>query len=627
VKPKTDSQTHAGTLPALVLAAIGVVFGDIGTSPLYTMKEAFRPGHGLAINADNVIGALSMVFWVLMLVVSFKYVLFILRADNKGEGGMLALTALTQRVLHDRRKLARLALLLGVFGAALFYGDGVITPAISVLSAVEGLEVAAPALHPYIVPVSLAVLTGLFFVQRHGTARIGAWFGPIVLLWFLVLAVLGAIAIARMPAVLAALNPLHAFTFFWGHGLTGFFALGTVVLAITGAEALYADMGHFGRRPIQVGWSAIVLPALTLNYFGQGALLLSDPETVRNPFYLLAPDWLLYPLVALATAATIIASQAVITGAFSVTRAAVQLGFLPRVPVIHTSEALGQVYIPVVNWALFVIIVLLVLLFRSSGGLASAYGIAVTTDMIITTTLALAVMVWHWKLPWYLMIFPVMFYVNDITFFAANIIKVADGGWFPLAIAAFIFLLMTTWKRGRETLYRRIKDNLMPLDPFLESLKLEMPARVPGTAVFLSAQPDMVPHALIHNLKHNKVLHERVVILTIEMADIPRVDRSERLQVREPVDGVWRVVARLGFKDEPNVPALLRACGAHGLEIDPLEVSYFLSRETLLVSKRRGMARWRRQLFFAMARNAESAMEFFRLPTNRVIELGAQIEI
>jgi KUP system potassium uptake protein len=610
-----------------VLGAIGVVFGDIGTSPLYTLKEVFHPAHGVPLTPEHVLGVLSLVFWSMMLVVSFKYVLFILRADNRGEGGMLALTVLARRGLRGKPKAAFWTLLLGVFGASLFYGDSVITPAISVLSAVEGLEVAAPALKPFVIPITLGILIALFAVQRSGTARVGFLFGPVVALWFLTLAALGAYGISLHPGVLKALNPWYAAEFFFGHGLLGFLALGSVVLAITGAEALYADMGHFGARPIRYAWLGFVFPALTLNYFGQGALLLSNPAAVQNPFFLMAPQALQIPVLLLATAATVVASQAVITGAYSVTRAATQLGFLPRLRIIHTSEAIGQVYIPAVNWLLLAGIIALVLEFRSSSRLASAYGVAITTDMLITTVLAIVVMVTRWKWRWYLLAIPALFVINDLSFFAANLLKVADGGWFPLALAAGMFTVMTTWKRGRDILAARIREQSLPLRPFLESLALDPPQRVPGTSVFLSSSRDNVPHALLHNLKHNKVLHQRVVLLTVDTQDVPRVAPEEQVSVEALAPDIWRVVVKIGFKDEPDVPAALTRCRDCDLVFDPMDTSYFLSRETLIPTRRKGMALWREKLFVALSRISGSAMDFFRLPTNRVVELGAQIQL
>ena len=617
-----------GTLP-LALAAVGVVFGDIGTSPLYTMREIFGGSHPLARTPDNVLGILSLVFWALFIVITFKYVTFMMRADNRGEGGIMALIALTLRASQSHPRMRWALMSLGIFGAALFYGDGIITPAISVLSAVEGLEIAGPGLEPYVVPVTLVVLVGLFLFQSKGTASVGALFGPIMGLWFVSLAVLGIIGIVADPAVLQAVNPMYGVRFFLKNRWYGFLALGAVVLAVTGGEALYADMGHFGKRPIRLAWLWFVWPALLLNYFGQGALLLRDPAATQSPFYMLAPAWGLYPLVALATVATVVASQAVISGAFSITRQAMQLGYCPRMEVIHTSEReVGQIYIPLINWGLLVGVVLLVLGFQSSTHLAAAYGIAVTGTMAIDTILAavVAATLWGWG-RFAGVALAAVFLVVDLSFFGANALKLFHGGWVPVVIAVAAFVLLSTWKRGRELLLERLKPGAVALEPFLAGIAAHPLPRVPGTAVFMTASQEGVPHALLHNLAHNKVLHQRVVLLTVMTEDIPHIALSERMAVEPLPENFYRIVLRYGFKDEPDVPAALRECASIGLEFNMLETSFFLSRETLVPTMAPGMALWREQLFISMARNATGAMTFFKIPTNRVVELGTQIEL
>ena len=613
----------------VTVGAIGVVYGDIGTSPLYALKEAFTGAEAVAVNPANVLGVLSLVFWSLIFVVSIKYVALIMRADNKGEGGIMALMALVQRATAGDTRIRWLLMTLGIFGAALFYGDGMITPAISVLSAVEGLEVATPALKPYVIPISLAVLTALFLIQRRGTASVGALFGPVMLLWFAVLALLGAKEIARYPDVLAALSPVPAVAFFQEHRWHGFFVLGAVVLAFTGAEALYADMGHFGRRPIRLAWFGFVLPALLLNYFGQGALMLHDATAVQNPFYLLAPEWALYPMVLLSTLATVIASQAVISGAFSVTRAAIQLGYVPRMNIAHTSEReIGQIYIPAMNWGLLIGIVVLVLGFKSSSNLAAAYGIAVTGTMATTTILAFVVARTLWKWSWPATVIGLTLFLGvDLIFFSANAVKIPQGGWFPLAIGLVVFTLMSTWKRGRALLYDRLKELAIAIDPFLDSVTKHPPVRVPGTAVFLTTKFEGVPHALMHNLKHNKVLHERVILLTVVFQDIPHIDASERIEVWPLGNNFFKVFVIYGFKDETNIPEALELCAPFGLEFNMMETSFFLSRETLIATRRPGMALWREKLFVSMSRNAGSVTSYFQIPTNRVVELGTQVEL
>lgn len=613
----------------LAVAAIGVVFGDIGTSPLYTLKEVFAGHHPLPTTPDNVLGILSLIFWSLFIIVSVKYVVFIMRADNNGEGGIMALIALVGRNAPESTRKGWFLAVLGIFGASLFYGDGIITPAISVLSAVEGLQVATPALASWVMPISLVVLMGLFAIQSRGTRRVGAWFGPIMVLWFLTLAVMGVINISRTPEVLYGVNPYYAYHFFAQNQGYGFLVLGAVVLAVTGAEALYADMGHFGRKPIRFAWFGFVLPALLLNYYGQGALLIRTPAAIENPFYLQAPAWALWPLIAIATAATLIASQAVITGAFSVTRQAIQLGYLPRMQIVHTSEhEIGQIYIPVINWSLLVGIVALVLGFQSSSHLAAAYGIAVTGTMVIDTILGFVVVLtlWRWNR---IIAFAGLagFLVVDLAFFGANSLKIVDGGWFPLMIGLIVFTLLSTWKRGRALLMGRLKTGAIALEPFIQSMVRHPPARVHGTAVFLTASKEGVPHALLHNLAHNKVLHERVIFLTVLTQDEPYVPESQRVVIEDLGYDFYRITVRYGFKDEPDIPKALELCGQHGLEFKMMETSFFLSRETIISTGLPGMAHWREQLFISMARNAEGAMSFFRIPTNRVIELGSQVEI
>ncbi|WP_371733850.1 potassium transporter Kup [Rhodoferax sp. BAB1] len=616
-------------LAALTLGALGVVYGDIGTSPLYTMKEVFGPHTGIPLDAPHLIGAVSTIFWGLMLVVTLKYVLLILRADNRGEGGIMALTALAAQAAGKTHRRRVALLLVGVMGAALFYGDSVITPAISVLSAVEGLEVVTPLLKPYVLPVTAAVLVALFAVQRYGTGLVGRLFGPIILLWFSVLALTGVVEILREPAILAALNPLEALAFLRAQGWHMFVALGAIVLAFTGAEALYADMGHFGKRPIQLAWTGLVLPALALNYMGQGALLMRDPSALESPFYRLFPAAWLIPAVVLATLATVIASQAVISGAYSMTKQAMQLGLLPRLQVHYTStREAGQIYMPQVNWLLLAAVLLAVVGFGSSSALASAYGIAVTVTMLITTALTFFVIRHAWNYPLPLALAATgAFLLLDAMLVAACMLKFLDGGWFPLVAGVLIFLVMATWRRGRELLLDNIRQGDPELLPFIGTLSAEAMHRVPRTAVYAVANPDTVPQALMHNLKHNQVLHERNLILTVVFHDVPWIPFEERVQVTPLVPGFWKVQINYGFQNQPDIPKALELCQAQGLPINLFETSYFLSREIVVPTRGAGMARWREALFALMSRNAGNVADFFRLPNNCVIELGTRVQI
>ena len=621
---KSDNSRLAG----LSLAAIGIVYGDIGTSPLYTLNTIFTGGlHPVPLNPENILGILSLIFWSLMIVVSFKYVAFIMRADNRGEGGIMALMVLALRKLDDNGKSRAIVMLLGIFGAALFYGDGVITPAISVLSAVEGLQVASPAFKTFVIPTTIAVLWALFIFQRKGTARVGALFGPIMCAWFGVLAVLGVMSIVAEPRVLGALNPLHGFIFLRTSPWIGFLALGGVVLALTGAEALYADMGHFGRHPIQLAWFGLVLPALVLNYFGQGALLMHDPKAIANPFYLLASGWALYPLVILSTVATVIASQAVISGAFSMTRQAMQLGYAPRMEMQQTSEQqIGQIYLPGINWTLMLAVMVLILGFRTSTSLAAAYGIAVTGTMAITSILAFIVVRKLWGWGWIRGGLLITFLLTiDLAFFSANLIKIEEGGWFPLVFGLGVFVLMTTWKRGRQLLRDRLQRDALDLVPFANSMDAASVTRVAGTAVFLTANPDGVPHALLHNMKHNKVLHEHVVVLCVRILDIPHVPDEERIEHQALPNNFHRLVVRFGFKDEPDIPKALELGARQGLPLDPMETSFFIGRETLIPKVGSDMPVWRKKLFIAMYRNAGSVVSYFKIPPNSVVEMGTQV--
>jgi KUP system potassium uptake protein len=615
-------------LAALALGALGVVYGDIGTSPLYAIRECFHGSYAVAPTAANVLGVLSLVFWSLILVISIKYLVFVMRADNRGQGGILALVALAvPRDVNPQRRPWLLALL-GLFGASLLYGDGMITPAISVLSAVEGLEVAAPALEPFVVPVTVAILVGLFAIQRHGTGRVGSLFGPVMVFWFTTLAALGVHGIQHDPGVLGALAPWHALTFFAENGWHGVVVLASVFLVVTGGEALYADMGHFGRRPIRLAWFTLVLPALMLNYLGQGALLLEDPAAAASPFYRLAPAWALYPLVALATAATVIASQAVISGAFSLTHQAIQLGYCPRLPVSHTSaRESGQIYAGTVNWLLMLASCGLVVGFGSSTQLAAAYGMAVTTDMVITTALLCVVAATRWRWGAGAVVLGAALLPIDLAFFGANLSKLLEGGWVSLLVAAVAFTAMSTWKRGRRVLRERLEETGLPLELFLPDLETSRLPRVPGTAVFLAGDPQGTPLALLHNVKHNKVVHEQNVLLTLVTADVPYVDEGERVTLKPLGQGFFRLIAHHGFMEVPDVPRLLRRVRSAALPIELAATSYFLGRERLIPSGRSGMARWREWLFALMSQNAQSATAFFRIPPGQVVELGAQVEL
>ena len=624
-------QNH-GPLHKLMIAAIGIVYGDIGTSPIYAFRETFAGHHPIPPDHLHIYGVLSLIFWSMMVVVSLKYVTVILRADNKGEGGSLALLALISREAQGKSWSVPIVML-GVFATALFYGDSMITPAMSVLSASEGLAVVSPAFEPLVLPISVTILFCLFAFQSRGTARVGALFGPIMIVYFCTLALLGIYHIVQSPEIIWALSPSHAVSFFADDPLRGFLALGSVVLAVTGAEALYADMGHFGRRPIRISWIWIVLPGLMLNYLGQGAMIMSMTpqeanQAILNPFFLLAPESLRLPLVLLAIAATIIASQAVISGAFSLTQQAIQLGFMPRLRIQHTSEsAAGQIYIPVINWALMVMVILLVLQFGSSSNLASAYGIAVTGAMFIDTCLlsVLLLNIWKWN-RWFILPLLAVFFVVDTAYFTANLTKVPSGGWFPLVVGLIVFTMLTTWSRGRKLMMERMREAAMPVKVFINSAATSA-SRVPGTAVFMTSTVEGVPHALLHNLKHNKVLHERVILLTVKIPGVPFVDPDKRCQMDDLGQGFHRLILKFGFMEEPDVPAALAEITTCGPPIKMMETSFFLARQTLLPSSRPGMAIWREKLFAWMLRNAESAMEFFRLPTNRVVELGSQVEI
>ena len=613
----------------LSLAALGVVYGDIGTSPLYALRECFHGPHAITPSPANILGVLSLIFWSLVVVISIKYLVFVLRADNHGEGGILSLTALATPIRPSGRTEHAFLILIGIFGAALLYGDGIITPAISVLGAIEGLNVATPIFSPYVVPITICILVALFLFQRKGTAKVGRVFGPVTLLWFTVLAVLGIAQIMRHPQVVVAANPVHALDFFLRNGWHGFLILGSVFLVVTGGEALYADMGHFGTRPIRLVWFTVVLPALLLNYFGQGALLLEDPEAAHNPFYRLAPGWALYPMIVLATSAAIIASQAVISGAFSLTMQAVQLGFSPRLKINHTStREFGQIYIPAVNWALMLGCIAIVVGFRSSSNLAAAYGVAVTSTMVITTILfyVVARRLWGWALlP--TAILALLFLIIDLAFFGANIVKVTHGGWFPLLLAALVFIVMTTWKRGRRILNERIQTQAKPLEEFLQEMARHPPTRVPGTAIFMNGSASRTPPALLHNLEHNKVLHERVLFLTVKTRQVPFVDPEGRVEIESLGNGFLRLRVYYGFMEDPDIPNVLENLRMPGFAYVAQETTYFLGRETIMASKRPGMALWRERIFSFISQNATSATAYFCIPPDRVVEMGEQIEI
>ena len=628
--PQSRPQPSGRYLATLALAALGVVYGDIGTSPIYAIRESFHPDHGVAASAPAVLGILSLIFWSLAIVISIKYLIFILRADNRGEGGILALTSLVTPVGTMRRGGRWALILLGLFGAALLYGDSMLTPAISVLSAIEGLEVVTPLFAPYVLPITVAILVALFAVQKRGTAGIGALFGPVTMVWFAALAALGIWHIAQEPSVLTAVNPYHAVRFFADNGGRAFLALGSVFLVVTGGEALYADMGHFGTRPIRLTWFAIVLPALLLNYFGQGALILGDPAATENPFFLMAPRWTLIPLVILTTFATIIASQAVISGAFSLTRQAVQFGYLPRVDIDHTSEReIGQIYISSVNWALMLACIGLVVGFRSSSNLAAAYGVAVTTTMVVTTILFYVVARERWKWPlWVAAPLCLLFLAIDASFWGANLLKIPEGGWFPLAVAALVFALMTTWKTGRAILAQRLAASSLPWRFFLADVQEGPPHRVPGTAVFMYGNPEGTPPALLRSMEHFGVLHAQVVLLSVETEEVPYIADEARTVGEKLEEGFYRIGIRYGFMEDPDIPEALAAVQLDDLDLDPGRTTFFLGRETLIASRHTvGMSTWREMLFGFMTRNARSATSFFRLPPDRVVELGAQIEI
>jgi KUP system potassium uptake protein len=617
-------------LAPLVVGAIGVVYGDIGTSPLYALKECFNPEHGIVLNASNVLGILSLIFWSLTIIVSGKYVALVMRADNNGEGGILSLLALALRATKSSPRW-RLALIsAALFGGSMFYGDSMITPAISVLSAVEGIEIATPVFSPYVLPITLALITGLFVMQSRGAGPLGNLFGPICAVWFAAIGAGGVAQILHNPSVLEALNPIHAALFLSENPVKGFFVLGSIFLVLTGAEALYADMGHFGKKPIRMAWFGLVFPALILNYFGQGALVLANPEAIKNPFYLMFPDWALIPMVVLATLATVIASQAVISGAFSLTSMAIKMGYVPRMAIEHTSHRqMGQIYIPFVNWALFVCVVALVLGFKTSSSLANAYGIAVAGTMIATTFVItfVARRVWGWSL---LTIAAVMgpLAVIDVAYFAANTAKVMQGGWFPLVVGALLYTLLVTWKKGRSLVFQRLAEQGIPLVPFVKALAEHPPQRVEGTAVFMTSNPDTVPHALLHNLKHNRVLHERVVFLTIVTQDVPVVPVEDRVQLEAIGEGFYRMQAWYGFKEEPNLSEVLNRCKPrYKLDFDMMDTSFFLSRETVIPAELPGMSEWRDHLFAWMSRNAMRATDYYQIPANRVVELGTHVEI
>ncbi|HEX8175648.1 MAG TPA: potassium transporter Kup [Pyrinomonadaceae bacterium] len=632
----TDEHGHPHTasprgryLAILSLTALGIVYGDIGTSPLYAMRECFHGPHAIRATPENIFGVLSLIFWALIIIISIKYCIFVLRADNHGEGGILALTALATPIKIVSRKESWLLVVLGIFGAALLYGDGIITPAISVLGAIEGLNVATPLFAPYVVPATIVIIIGLFLIQSRGTAKVGRLFGPVMLVWFIVIALLGILQVIRHPSVIGAFNPIHAINFFLREGWQGFLVLGTVFLVVTGGEALYADMGHFGKRPIRLVWYTVVLPALLLNYLGQGALLIENPAAAENPFYRLAPGWALYPLIALATSAAIIASQALISGAYSLTMQAIQLGFMPRLRIEHTSSTeMGQIYIPALNWSLMIGCIAIVIGFGSSSNLAAAYGVAVTATMVITTILLGVVerRKWGWGLGLTLLLTG-LFLIIDLAFFGANVVKIPHGGWFPLVVGALIFMLMTTWKKGRRILAERLMARAHPIEDFLRDIAKNPPVRVPGTAVFMNGTATGTPPALMHNLEHNKVLHERVVLLTVKTKQAPYVGPEERVQLESLGHEFYRMIINYGFMEDPDIPKVLENLELSAPSLEPMNTTFFLGRETVIASKSPGMMLWREKLFALMSRNASSATAYFCLPPNRVVELGSQIEI
>ena len=618
-------------LGALTLGAIGVVFGDIGTSPLYALKESFNPAHGIPLNESTVLGILSLMFWSLMTLVSVKYLVFMMRADNKGEGGILALTALAQRCYPFSSRNRWWVGALGIFGAAMFFGDAVITPAISVLSAVEGLKVVSPALGQYVMPIAIGIIVALFAIQRQGTAAIGKLFGPAMVVWFVIIFLLGIVQVAENPSVLMAINPFYSFQFLLAYKFHAFVVLGSVVLCVTGAEALYADMGHFGRTPIRYAWFIMVWPALLINYFGQGALVLANPDAVTNPFFLMVPNWALIPMIGLATAATVIASQAVISGAYSMSKQAIQLGYLPRFAIKHTNDKeAGQIYVPFINWAMLVAIIGLVLAFKNSDNLAAAYGIAVTMTMLMATLLLYVVMtrIWKWN-KWLVYALTAVLAGNDIMFMSACLLKFADGGWFPVAMGIVIFTIMSTWWRGRQIVRNITNDSAMPLKLFIESISLSPPHKVSGTGIFMTLNTNNgVPNAMLHNLKHNKVLHERVVVLSVVNEDIPYVPKEDYVWIEDLGHGFWRITGHYGFKEQPDIPTLLADCKLQSMSFDMMETSFFINRETLIATPNNGgMVMWREHLFVWMSHLAGKASDYFRIPTNRVVELGTQIEI
>lgn len=615
---------------ALTLAALGIVLGDIGTSPLYAIREAFHGSHSITATTSNVFGVLSLIIWALLLIISVKYLFFVLKADNKGEGGVLALTALAvPPPILSKWPWSRALLYLGLFGSALLFGDGAITPAISILSAVEGLKIATPLFEPYVIPITIGILVALFSLQRHGTARIGAVFGPIIFVWFSVIGSLGVYGIVQNPSVLQALSPTYAVSYFLENGFNGFAVLGAVFLVVTGGEALYADMGHFGLKPIQRAWFFVALPGLLLNYFGQGALILTNPNAIENPFYLLAPDWALYFLVTLATVAAVIASQALISGVFSLTRQAVQLGYFPRVRIIHTSShEIGQIYIPPINWALFILTVWLVLTFKNSSSLASAYGIAISLTMVIVTILVslVAFRKWRWGLPTIAAFF-IFFIAIDLLFLSANLTKVAGGGWFPLVVASVIFTLMTTWKKGRKILSARLESKSIPIDQFLKKIEIEHLSKTSGIAIFMSSSSDGAPPALLHNVKHNKVLHSMNIILTVAYEEVPHVAKQERVEIQSLATDFFRIKCRYGFMDTPNIQDILACCEEKGLNVPLSDSTFFLGRETIIPSPQPGMAIWREHLFSFMSKNATRATAYFNIPPEQVMEVGIQVEM